>query len=530
MVTPKTEVSVRIYKIELSNFRSFSEAEIKLSSRINLFIGPNNSGKSTLLKSIAWIQQGFPVSIDDIRLSKQEAHLIIELEDVTKDYFSQSVNSNETIQITLNKPGNIRILATHKDARNPANKKITFDNTTTSTSYSYSIRSQEPDNFIYPYFSRRKTSHYDETINLSSASSITGNFQYLYSKIDRISNSQLPANREYVEACQEILGFQITAVPSTNGKRGVYVVNNFEHVPLDKMGEGIANIVGLVVDLCVAENQLFLIEEPENDVHPKALKKLLKLIVEKSKTNQFIITTHSNIVVKHLGGQLQSKLFRVTMNFENRIPTSVVEAVNDSPESRLQILEELGYDFFDFDIWSAWLFLEESTAEKIIREYLIPWFAQELVGRLRTFSARSLSEIESKFDSFNKLFVFLHLQPLYRNLAWVIVDGGAQEKGLIEKLRATYQAGGWNQDNFLQFCEHDFEKYYPQQFQSEVDKILEMPNGRDKQACKAKLLGKVESWIKQQSSEARKAFEGSASEVIQILKEIEHTVVSSKGN
>ena len=41
------------------------------------------------------------------------------------------------------------------------------------------------------------------------------------------------------------------------------------------MGEGVANIVGLLVDLCLAENKLFLIEEPENDIHPKALKGLL---------------------------------------------------------------------------------------------------------------------------------------------------------------------------------------------------------------------------------------------------------------
>lgn len=91
----------------------------------------------------------------------------------------------------------------------------------------------------------------------------------------------------------------------------------------------------------------------------------------------------------------------------------------------------MGYDFFDFDLWSAWLILEESSAERIIREYLIPWFVPELKGRLRTYSANSLSEVETKFRDFNNLFVFLHLQPTYKNLAWVVVDGGEEEAKII---------------------------------------------------------------------------------------------------
>jgi len=63
------------------------------------------------------------------------------------------------------------------------------------------------------------------------------------------------------------------------------------------MGEGLANIVALLSELAVNSGKLFLIEMPENDLHPQALKALLDLILESSKRNQFIISTHSNIVV-----------------------------------------------------------------------------------------------------------------------------------------------------------------------------------------------------------------------------------------
>jgi predicted ATPase len=116
------------------------------------------------------------------------------------------------------------------------------------------------------------------------------------------------------------------------------------------MGEGIANLVGLIVSLCMAKNKIFLIEEPENDIHLQALKALLRLIEEKSKHNQFIISTHSNIVTKNLGSVEESKVFKVSMSFENesRLPISKVEEVENEPVARLRLLEELGYEPFDF--------------------------------------------------------------------------------------------------------------------------------------------------------------------------------------
>jgi AAA15 family ATPase/GTPase len=41
-----------ISEIELKNFRSFPDAKIQLSEGINLIIGSNNSGKSSLLRSV----------------------------------------------------------------------------------------------------------------------------------------------------------------------------------------------------------------------------------------------------------------------------------------------------------------------------------------------------------------------------------------------------------------------------------------------------------------------------------------------
>ena len=257
---------------------------------------------------------------------------------------------------------------------------------------------------------------------------------------------------------------------------------------------------------------------------PKALKKLLELIIQKSKTNQFLITTHSNIVLKYLGAQASSKIFQVSMELIDRLPTSRIREIENTPEERQTVLEDLGYEFFDIDFWSAWLILEESSAEKIIREYLIDWFVPELKGKLRTFSARSLSEVEPKFDDFNRLFVFLHLQSIYRNRAWILIDEGNQESEVIQKLKDKYCSSGWSEESFLQFSEHDFEKYYPEAFNKDIEIISGELNKQKKRTKKKELLESVEAWIKEDENRAKTAFKKSASEVIIILKKIAHKI------
>lgn len=504
-----------ISEIELNNLRSFPDASIKLSKGINLIIGPNNSGKSTLLNSVLWLQQGFSLKNRDLRLSQENGFIKLKIHEANHNFLNIISDLKEkSFNFTLSRRNGFKIDLLN-DSGNVLHGK------TGDVSLSYDILNKEPYNFIYPYLSKRKVSSFNETINSDVATSVTGNLLHIYAKIDRICNTEMPAYKQYFQACQDILGFQITATHSVNGKQAAYIVSNHDNIPLDAMGEGIANLVGLIVDLCFAENQLFVIEEPENDVHPKALKKLLALIAEKAQNNQFVITTHSNIVTKYLGAQSHTKLFKVTMEFQNRLPTSQIEEIDNTPEARRSVLEELGYDFFDFDLWSAWLILEESSAERIIREYLIPWFVPDIEGRLRTFSARSVDEVEAKFEDFNKLFVYLHLQPVYKNFAWVVLDNGEKEAKIIERLKNMYTPNGWSENNFLQFSQHDFEKYYPKEFQAKVDTILEMVGGKHRQQSKKALLEEIITWIQNNPQEAKNAFWDSASDVIQVLQQIQ---------
>lgn len=500
---------MKITAITIDNVRGFHHVPFtQFSESINVFIGSNNAGKTTILNSIFQLQR-----------------TVFGLQDITKG------QGGGLIQLYFSGEHPPSLIRSNNDINRIIFNIVTGERsfgTKASINYGWGRHSPEtePDNLIYPYLSKRKTVGYTDTINESNANSVTGNFQHLYSKIDRLITPQFqPGNKQYIKACEDILGFQVSSLAKGAGKQAVYFVHNNEHIPLTAMGEGVANILGLITDLCIAEDKIFLIEEPENDIHPKALKELLKLIIQKSKTNQFFISTHSNIVMKYLGANEDSKLFHISSKV-GEMPTrpnlfiSSIAEVSSNPEDRRKVLEDLGYDFFDFDLWSCWLFLEESSAEVLIKNYFIGWFVKPLSNKLRTFSAGGSTEIEPKFEDFNKLFVFLHLEPAYKNKVWVIIDKGDEENKIIERLKAKYVGSGWNASNFTQFEKHDFELYYPKRFKTEVSQVLAITDKKEKRKEKKILLDSVLDWIKDDEAKAKEEFKESATEVIDKLKGI----------
>jgi len=500
---------MKITAIQLNNIRSFkSVPKTILSHSINVFIGANNAGKSTILNSIFLLQKD-SFNGKGTTIGQREGTVELYYSGEHLQFIRQN-NSIAKLVFTLRQAGGMsREFYTHN---NQPNNNIAI------------IPELEPQNLIYPYLSKRKVVTYIDVMNEPNAKSVSGNFTFLYSKVDRLVTPQFPGNKEFVEACNDILGFQISSLAVGNGKQPVYIVDSSENIPLSVMGEGVANILGLIVDLCIAENKIFLIEELENDIHPKALKALLKLIIEKSETNQFFISTHSNIVMKYLGSVSGSKIFNITNDVKDdtkpNLRLSKMAEVSNNPEERRRVLEDLGYDFFDFDLWTGWLFLEESSAEIIIREYLTKWFVPTLKNKVRTFSAGGTSNISPKFDDFDKLFIFLHLEEVYKNKVWVLIDGGEEEGKIIQKMKDKYAKAGWNESNFNQFKEHDFEKYYPAEFQARVNEIIKLTDKQTKRLAKKALLDDVKNWIAQDEEKAKEEFKESAKEVIEQLKQI----------
>ena len=56
-----------------------------------------------------------------------------------------------------------------------------------------------------------------------------------------------------------------------------------------------------------------------------------------------------------------------------------------------------------------------------------------------------------------RMFLFTHLEPSYRNMAWVIVDGGEPGTRTVERLKAQY--GTWDPTRFQILRQSGLESY-----------------------------------------------------------------------
>lgn len=493
---------MRITELRVRDFRALADSGTLTLRGLNVLLGPNNAGKSSLIRALLLMQHGLPSEGSDIRLGSDRALVSAQIDDPSSRIAKYGPSHPKELVAIL--------------SRASLNVHVRFDGKMQEIGQ---LPGVEPDHWIQPFLSSRKTDGYDQTVNTTTTTVVSPTLRHLPAKLARLANPAFPAHDTYCTACEETIGFVVTAIPAANGMQaGIYVEQG--SIPLEAMGEGVANIVGLIADLCLAEGKLFLLEEPENDIHPAALKALMELVRESAERNQFIVSTHSHIVARSLGAGPDSMLYYVRGS-KQLPPTATIEVVGDDPKARLAVLADLGYELYDFDLWDGWMILEESSAERIVVDYLIPWFAPRL-KRVRTVSAGGVSKAGPTFDDFNRLFVFTHLELQYRNRCWVIVDGDEAGNGLVQELRRRY-ARHWTEDRFRTWTQPDFERYYPARFADRVDAIS-LLRGQPKQAAKQTLLHEVIAWCDEDPDTAREAFESSAQDVIEVLQEIESTL------
>ena len=495
---------MKVSSVRIVNFKSFADTGKIALGQVNVLVGRNNHGKSAFIQAVHFLQRGAMYNPAYVRLGADSGEIAYALDDAGGTILTQ----NQVVEVGAQTKVTVELRKQHQP--------ITFAIGRTRSNGSL-IPATEPYNFIYTYLSKRKVTDFDRVVDLDKTQSVQPDLRYLVAKIARLANPDYVHYYEYTKLCNAVLGFRISVHPAQGGQQAGISVGPFGYIPIESMGEGVSSQLGLISDLCMADGNLFLIEEPENDIHPEGLKALLNVIVEKSKTNQFIVSTHSNIVTRYLGAAPDSKIFEFESTYTpDEIPTSTIREVEPTAEARIAVLRRLGYELSDFDLWDGWLILEESSAEVVIR-YLIPWFAPEL-SRVRTVAAGGTSKVEPTFEDFRRLFLFTHLEPQYRGRAWVVVDGDDIGKKVVTSLQDKYK--DWPADHFATWSQSDFEHYYPSKFADQVKDALAKPRG-EKRAAKKKLLDEVKAWCDANPEEAKAAFAESATEVIAKLREID---------
>ncbi|HET9505933.1 MAG TPA: AAA family ATPase [Hymenobacter sp.] len=304
--------------IRIQNFRSIRDAQVKLG-QVNLFIGPNNSGKSNFLKGI----ELFSESIFTLPKRKE-----ITLQHFSKIFTRGAKRSNPFAAIEFD------VIFSDIQYGNYAKFKHIVQTPTSETkdaSLVESLEISESDEAIYnghefsgeaaykagavilkDFLSGSKVYRPDPGKFIHSESIESDD--YLNSDCSNLVSFLFNLGQNHKKKFQQLETDLKTCVgnidslstPAEPGSRGRIKLKFFDQNGYDfwaeEVSEGVLYFLAL---LCIIHQphppKILLLEEPEKGIHPRRIKEVMDFIFELARLRdiQIIITSHSPYVVDH---------------------------------------------------------------------------------------------------------------------------------------------------------------------------------------------------------------------------------------
>ncbi|MDI3543048.1 MAG: hypothetical protein PWP57_651 [Candidatus Atribacteria bacterium] len=111
-----------------------------------------------------------------------------------------------------------------------------------------------------------------------------------------------------------------------------------QYLPAPLISDGTINITALIVALYFEEKSLTIIEEPERNIHPYLVSKVVDMMKDASQKKQIIVTTHSSEIVKHAG------LDNILLVSRNEEGFSTVSRPGDKEKVKTFLQNEIGIE------------------------------------------------------------------------------------------------------------------------------------------------------------------------------------------
>lgn len=319
-----------IKSFHVKNYRNLRDITIDNLSRVNLFAGKNNSGKSTILEAI--FIYSTKANINNIYQLLEERGDNINQKSGTQSTFESNLKSLSSLfhnrEIKYNK--NEILLSAVEDNNSSSLVSIQFIayneriNTGNQSVIQEKVKLEEPYNNSYSRVGLEVSIDNKSYINIPIDSgrpyrygvhsnlNLPQNIQYIRTRnIDRDVNGKLWDNitlsekeKNVIEALQiiEQSAERINFIENENKERtAVIKLKGTDNIyPLKSMGDGINRILTIILALVNSDGGYLLIDEFENGLHYSIQDKIWEIIFTLSqKLNiQVFITTHSDDCIK----------------------------------------------------------------------------------------------------------------------------------------------------------------------------------------------------------------------------------------
>ena len=383
---------MKLVQLSISNFKCFDSITIKNLESINIFIGKNNTGKSSILEALEYFRSNANIPKELWRLSdkpqppditaifqlseKEEEKLLNNLPyDKNPQYNNFIAHLKETYgeplkikETFIPEKSGIQINSFEFCLSKESSQEFTL--VMGAHSRRYNIRDVESElnsmklfrdeTFPKPRFIKCDSSRKIDELNaplftLKTSRNARANdiIQEIQGIVQRITPDKL--HFDIYRETKEGKDFNEVSF-TTHEKRN-------ERIRLKFGGKGNEELIYLVFKIIQNRGKIIGIEEPEIQMHPELQKRFFEFIKEEAETQKstFLITTHSNIFLNE-NKEGSSYLIKLISD-----KTSQCEQIEQ--KKFMAALEEIGLTFSDFYLANGMLFVEGKDDKKAIKKW-----------------------------------------------------------------------------------------------------------------------------------------------------------------
>ena len=338
----------------IENFKNIKSLQLDNLKRVNLIVGKNNVGKSTLLEAIAlYLAQGVPPYL--VQLLERRGELTFRQEETDEERKEHFLSFFNDYKESYKRSDYVFIGENANDSKgvrlNQVYIKERLEKDEDGNEFSIRIRLYEEDltendtmleSGLYVASSKPGLLTYSSLRRLWSPKETVLPFQYVDARIsdsehnavlfDRIS---LSPDEDYVVDALRIINpriERITFVTSSN-KRDRYPIvtlkDDSRRYRLTAMGDGINRILTIILSMLNCKNGVFLLDEFETGLHYSVQEQLWNIVFSLSeKLNiQVFATSHSRDCIEGFANQNNSQsglLIRIENRSETIVPVQYV--------------------------------------------------------------------------------------------------------------------------------------------------------------------------------------------------------------
>ncbi|MFH1431710.1 MAG: AAA family ATPase [archaeon] len=346
-----------IKEVQISNFKGISNMTF-FPKKINIIVGKNNTGKTSILEAIYYTMEVNPLEIQMryephlsslININAKESKILLKMKGENKYLFLRRPEINEIIpEFKRNLLEKLKVVERMTNKEGMSNKdvlkkttELLDNNLLTDEKLLFEIKKEAitiefggNKTFLFSYSPTlmmlitplidllEKELFHNKRNNMGMIRYLllnTGSFPYSTKEhgnktakiitnliLDRSKLSELSNNKSKINDIQKYLQSRniLEDLERFDVDMLLFKKDGHEYqIPFSFMGDGFKALIGLFAQT-TSKNEIVLVEEPENRMHPAYINELMRQILAFSENNnaQFFITTHSSDILDTVVG------------------------------------------------------------------------------------------------------------------------------------------------------------------------------------------------------------------------------------